>query len=141
VQALSALEERLRILDERISHLKLDWAESGDPAIQAALASISQEAARVRAAIVTARPLEDEPHDAAIVELGDTVTVRMAPSHEAERERFTLVGELEARLDDSWISVESPMGSALLGGSIHDAVDVVTPAGTVRYEILAIDRR
>jgi transcription elongation factor GreA len=74
-----------------------------------------------------------------VVELGDTVTVRRAGS--ADRQRFTVVGELEARLDDSWISTESPLGSALLGGRVGETVDVKAPEGPVRYEVLGIARR
>ena len=48
-------------------------------------------------------------HDPSLVELGDTVTVREEGS--ADLERFTIVGKLEARLDSTWISVESPLGS------------------------------
>ena len=61
--------------------------------------------------------------------------------HALANERFTLVGELEARLDQSWMSVESPLGSALLGSRTGESVDVKTPDGLVTWEVLAIDGR
>ena len=92
----------------------------------------------MRRALASAMPLEGEPHDPTVVELGDTVTVRRSGS--AERERFTLAGELEARLDESWISVESPLGSALLGSRTGQSVVAKTPDGLVTWEVLAIVR-
>lgn len=137
--ARRSLEERLHELEvERIPRLERELAESGDPLIQTALRAMTREVAVVRRALASATPLEDEPHDPTLVELGDTVTVRRAGS--AERERFTLVGELEARLDESWISVESPLGSALLGSRTGESVDTKTPDGLVTWEVLAIDR-
>ena len=137
--ARRSLEERLRTLeDERLPLLERQLAESGDPLIQGALRATTREVAVVRHALATASPLEDEPHDPAVIELGDTITVRRSGS--TERERFTLVGELEARLDESWISVRSPLGSALLGSRTGESVDATTPGGVVTYEVLAIER-
>jgi transcription elongation GreA/GreB family factor len=127
-----------KLEEERIPLLKRELAESGDPLIQAALRATTREVAVVRHALATATSLEDEPHDPTVIELGDTVTVRRSGS--VERERFTLVGELEARLDDTWISVRSPLGSALLGSRTGESVDAETPNGVVTYEVLGIAR-
>ena len=118
--------------------LERELVESGDPSIEAALRDTARQVEVVRHVLATARPLEGEPYDPTVIELGDTVTVRESGS--AERERFILVGELEARLDESWISVRSPLGSALLGNRRGEFVDVKAPGGTVTYEILAIAR-
>lgn len=104
-----SLEGRLRQLDEeRIPRLENELAEADDPVIEASLRSARSEATRLRNALSSATPLEDEPHDPTVVELGDTVTVREDASNELER--FTVVGDLEARLDMTWISVKSPLG-------------------------------
>jgi transcription elongation factor GreA len=137
--ARRSLEERLRNLEEeRVPRLERELADSGDPSVDAALRATIREVTTVRRALATATPLEEEPHDPTVVELGDTVTVRRVGS--AERERFTLLGELEARLDASWISVTSPLGSALLRSSIGETVETNTPDGPVRYELLTIER-
>jgi transcription elongation GreA/GreB family factor len=137
--ARRSLEERLRKLEEeRIPLLERKLAESGDPLIEVTLRDTTREVVVVRLALATATRLEDEPHDPTVIEFGDTVTVR--PSGSAEAEQFTLAGELEARLDESWISVRSPLGSALLGSRTGESVDVETPGGIVSYEVLAITR-
>lgn len=137
--ARRSLEERLRRLEEeRVPLLERELAESSDPLIEMALRAATREVTVVRQALATAISLEDEPHDPTVIELGDTVTVRRSGS--AKRERFTLVGELEARLDESWISVRSPLGSALLGSRTGESVEAMTPGGLVTYEVLAIAR-
>jgi transcription elongation GreA/GreB family factor len=138
-EARTALEERLRTLDDQASGLKQQWAESRDPAILAALGAVGRETARLREALIGAKT-DEGPHDAAVVELGDTVTIRMQGGPDHEPERFKLVSELEARVVESWISVEAPVGRALLGRRVRERVDVDTPNGSVRYEILSIDR-
>lgn len=138
-QARRSLEDRLRALDEeRIPHLESELAETGDPVIRATLRSTREEASRPRDALSSATAMENEPHDPSLVELGDTVTVREDGS--TDLERFTIVGKLEARLDSTWIPVESPLGSALLGSRPGQIVDVETPEGRTRYEVLRIER-
>lgn len=138
-KARRSLEERLRTLEkQRVPLLERELAESGDPLIRVVLRATTREVKAVRQALATAMPLEDEPHDPTVIEFGDTVTVQRSGS--AERERFTLVGELEARLDESWISIRSPLGSALLGRRMGESVEAETPRGVVTYEVLAIAR-
>jgi hypothetical protein len=64
------------------------------------------------------------------------VTAREDGSNELER--TTVVGKLEARLDSTWISVNSPLGSALLDSRPGQTVDVETPDGPMQYEVLRI---
>jgi transcription elongation factor GreA len=47
---------------------------------------------------------------------------------------------LEARLDEGWISIESPLGSALLGSRVGEVVVVSTPGGPATHEVLGIER-
>jgi transcription elongation factor GreA len=135
-----SLRERLRVLEEeRIPRLEREMAAGPDPSIAAALQATREEAVGVRHTLSVALPLEEVAHDPSTVELGDTVTVRQSRS--STRVRFTLVGELEARLDESWVSVESPLGSALLGSHVGEAVEISLPDRRVRYEVIAIERR
>lgn len=139
-EARRSLEERLRILEkERIPRLERELAASGDPSTFAALHATREESALVQQTLSAAVSLEELPHDPTVVELGDRVTVRRAGS--STQDRFTLVGELEARLDDSWVSVESPLGSALLGSRVGEAVEVSSPGGRASYEVLEIEAR
>ncbi len=53
---------------------------------------------------------------------------------------YTLVAEQEADISQNKISVDSPIGKALLGQEVGDVVEVKVPAGTVTFEILDISR-
>ena len=138
-EARRLLEMRLEALEvERLPQLEREAASSGDAAIVAALRASRDEATRVRKGPRSATPLEEAEHDPDVVDLGDTVTVRREGS--VDREHFTIVGELESRLDDSWVSTEAPLGSALLGAHVGESVEVSTPGGVTRYDVLRIER-
>ncbi len=51
---------------------------------------------------------------------------------------FTIVGESEANLREGKLASTTPIGKALMGKQKGDVVDVVTPGGTVKFEILNI---
>lgn len=51
---------------------------------------------------------------------------------------YFIVGPLEADPLEDRVSYESPLGSALIGHKVGDTVEVAAPAGTIRYEIMAI---
>lgn len=51
---------------------------------------------------------------------------------------YTLVSPAEANFEENKISVESPIGKALLGREVGDAIEVQAPAGVLKYKILKI---
>ncbi|MEA3322633.1 MAG: transcription elongation factor GreA [Patescibacteria group bacterium] len=51
---------------------------------------------------------------------------------------FEIVGSNEANPTQQKISNESPIGKALIGSNAGDNVDVETPSGTVRYDIVSV---
>ena len=53
--------------------------------------------------------------------------------------RYQLVGAAEADPNQCRISIQSPIGQAILGRSRGDVVDVRAPGGTQRIEILEIE--
>jgi transcription elongation factor GreA len=67
---------------------------------------------------------------------GATVTVKELQTE--KEQRYTLVGQDEADLKNSKISVQSPVGRALIGKRIGDTVKVQTPAKVAEYEVLDI---
>jgi transcription elongation factor GreA len=64
---------------------------------------------------------------------GATVTLLDLTSD--AKKQFTLVGQDEADLKNGKISVQSPVGRALIGHRVGDQVEVKTPAGVAEYEI------
>lgn len=63
-------------------------------------------------------------------------TVKVKDLQFDEMETFTLVGPGETDLSQNKISIDSPIGSALVGHKVGDIVEIQVPAGKVRYEIV-----
>ena len=53
---------------------------------------------------------------------------------------FTLVAETEADIKKGKISVNSPIGTGLLGKKVGEVAEIQVPAGLVKFEILDISR-
>jgi transcription elongation factor GreA len=73
-------------------------------------------------------------HDRVVV--GVHVTVQEKGS--SDKEVYHLVGSAEADPAEGKISVESPLGKALLGAKVKDEVRVHAPAGEILFVIKAI---
>ncbi|MBI4397824.1 MAG: transcription elongation factor GreA [Candidatus Omnitrophica bacterium] len=82
--------------------------------------------------------IDDANIDGSKAFLGATIYVKDLVNH---RELdYMLVSKEEADLKAKKISVESPVGRALLGKSVGAEVEVVIPAGTLKYKIIKIER-
>lgn len=53
---------------------------------------------------------------------------------------YTLVAEQEADLKAGKISVKSPLGHSLLGKVVGEIAEIKVPAGTLKFEIMEINR-
>lgn len=78
---------------------------------------------------------EETAHRASRVIVGSGVEVEQ----NGQRRHFQIVGGPEADAKQGKISNDSPMGSALLGKTVGDVVDVHVPAGVVKVKIIKID--
>lgn len=106
------------------------------------------DAAKERQGFIESRinELERKLADARIIDTsklsGDTVvfgaTVTIVESETQQQKRYTLVGQDEADLKNGKISVQSPVGKALIGKRVGDLVEVTTPAKVVEYEVQEI---
>ncbi len=65
-------------------------------------------------------------------------TVILADTESGDIKKYTLVGQEEADLKKGKISVQSPVGKALITHKVGDVVTIKTPAKTVEYEIQEI---
>ena len=79
-----------------------------------------------------------EPERAGVVGLGCTVKVRDLDLE--EEATYAIVGSQEANPMESRISDDSPFGRAMLGKHIGQTVEVEAPVGTIRFEILSVER-
>ena len=90
--------------------------------------------------------LEHKLGDAHVIEVApgpsETVvfgaTVRLLELESDEEKSYTLIGQEEADLKNGSISVQSPIGRALIGHRVGDIVQVNRPAGVIEYEIQEI---
>jgi transcription elongation factor GreA len=55
-----------------------------------------------------------------------------------EEVAYQLVGEYEADVTSGLLSVSAPLARALIGKSVGDIAEVVTPGGHKDYEIIKI---
>lgn len=106
------------------------------------------DAAKERQGFIEARivELERKMADARIVEIAgrtsETIvfgaTVVVVEQESQQKKQYMLVGQDEADLKDGKISVQSPVGRALIGKRVGELVEVTTPARVVEYEVLEI---
>lgn len=106
------------------------------------------DAAKERQGFIEARIAEIERKlaDARIVEISgrtsETIvfgaTVVVVEQESQQKKQYMLVGQDEADLKDGKISVQSPVGRALIGKRVGELVEVTTPARVVEYEVLEI---
>jgi len=79
----------------------------------------------------------DESKATPRVSIGDSIVLRDVAS--GEELRYTLVSPREVDPTRGKISGESPVGRAIMGRDQGDVVEVVTPAGKLRYQIGLIE--
>lgn len=70
--------------------------------------------------------------------LGATVTLKDEKT--GNEVTYMLVSTDEADFSENKISTESPVGKAMLGKKVGEIVEATVPAGSLEYEIIAIDR-
>ena len=116
-------------------------ADGGDPgenpAIAEALdASVALERRIEELTAVLAICQIAEPPEPGVVGVGQHVVLRFAPG--ATPTSYQLVGALEIDPSAGRISVESPVGLAVMGRQAGDRVEVETPRGDRTIEILDV---
>ncbi len=94
------------------------------------------------------RTLEEKLMSAKVVDATDVGTDKiyfgtfadLKNTKTGDKITFHFVAQDEADLAKSKISIQSPIGKALLGHQVGDQVEVKIPAGVIHYEILKIGR-
>lgn len=76
----------------------------------------------------------DVTDDPTIVELGDEVEVAF---DDGETELFVLVHPIEIASESGYVSVEAPLGRALLGRRVGERVAILAPGGDYEVEVVA----
>lgn len=141
-QELEELEARRRDETERLA----DTIDDLDPATEMGAyfdartmrEQIDQRIVYIRQALEQAEILGEDP-DPNRVDPGDRVIVWDIAAQ--EERQFDLLGSAEVVVNDGkGVSIESPVGRALLGRRVGDVVEVDVPDGKARYAIRQIER-
>jgi transcription elongation factor GreA len=116
--------------------------EQGDLTENAEYAEAKEEQAFLEGKIIEignkikqAEILDKFPKTTNKVGIGSKITVQFDSSNVI----YQIVGSSEASPSEGKISNESPAGKAFMGHKIGDTVEVETPGGKMRYEILKIE--
>jgi transcription elongation factor GreA len=99
-------------------------------------AHLETKIARLRERIAGAVIVEEDAAPAGVVGLGSTVVVR---DGEGAEETWQIVSSHDAAPREGRLSVESPMGTALLGRTPGDQASVTLPRGTRSLTVLSVE--
>lgn len=118
---------------------KGDLSENAEyDAAKEAQGMLEKRISELENALANARILDEEDIKIDKAYLLSTVTIH---NHKTDKEvKYTLVSKDEANFKENKISVESPIGQAILGCEIGEVVEVDVPAGTLKLEIKNIER-
>lgn len=135
----SRLEVRLRELRELLEDAHADRTADDDE--RAAALALLDEHSRLEQRLNELRAILESAVDAPPVgtdfaALGTVVRVR---EEDGTEESFTLVSPAEASAGDGRISVNSPLGQALVGKKPGDKATVAAPSGSWEIEVVAIE--
>lgn len=146
-EGLVKLEERLKFLQdvrrpEVAERLRQALEEGGDLSENAEYEDAKNEQAFVEGeimrleGILSSAQVIEATGKKDVVALGSKVTV--VEEGESAKEVYHLVGSAEANPAEGKISIESPLGKALLGAKVGAKVVVNAPAGEITFVIKAI---
>jgi transcription elongation factor GreA len=101
-------------------------------------AKVEAEITRLQATIRTATVVADDEITTDRVSIGTIVKVKDLDDNETYE--YAIVGANEADPESDKISNESPVGAGLLGAKKNQTVNIVIPAGTIRYKVISIKK-
>ena len=93
---------------------------------------------KLEATLSNARLIDESQLDLSKVLVLSKVTIKNLNNQ--MQLKYTLVAESEADLKSGKISVNSPIGKGLLGKKVGEIAEVIVPNGTIKFEIISIER-
>lgn len=141
-QQLTGYEQRLKRQMDDVENLQNDvdeqYGEEGAAYdIHTRREYLMERIENLRLILRDAEVIHEDPNPR-LIDPGDRVTVWNATEREARQ--YDLIGSAEVQYGREGISIESPVGKALIGQRVGDVIHVETPEGTVRYVIRSIER-
>ena len=100
---------------------------------------VESRIAEIEATLAHAQVIDSD--DITTEKVGIGTVVKILDKEMDEEMEFQIVGTSEANIDKGQMSDESPIGAALIGHKVGEAVDVETPSGIIQFEILEISKK
>lgn len=138
---LAEMQAQRRVLSEEVGRARElgDLRENAEyHAAREKLAQLVSRMAELETKLADVQLVDDVGTDDGTIRIGATVALQDVASK--ERSTYTLVGPDEADPAQGKISVQSPIGEALLGHRANETVDIVLPRGGYRVKILKVSR-
>ena len=64
--------------------------------------------------------------------------IKLMDEDTEEDSSYQIVGEHEADINNGFLSINAPLARALIGKTVGDSVEVVTPKGSKGYELIKV---
>ena len=123
--------ERARLMGDLSENAEYDAAKETQAYLEKRILELEDKLAR-------ARIIEHENISADKVYVG--ANVKLLDKDSGELMQYVMVSSAEADFAQDKISIESPIGKALLGHKKDDVVEIKVPAGLLKYQIIEISR-
>ncbi len=130
------IEEELPILTERLEQIRGEVSGEEDTDLFEVMAEKNRIDERIREIdnILANSVILEEDLDPDSASPGDRILV--VDMDTKEEEEFNLLGGDEVAHGQEGVSIESPVGRALLGKKVGEVIDVEVPSGRVRLKIV-----
>ena len=148
-EGLQNLKDELKELESverpKISQQIAEARDKGDlsenaeyDAAKEAQGMLEMKISKLEATLSNARLIDESQLDLSKVLVLSKVTIKNLNNQ--MQLKYTLVAESEADLKSGKISVNSPIGKGLLGKKVGEIAEVIVPNGTIKFEIISIER-
>jgi len=118
---------------------KGDLSENAEyDAAKEAQGMLEMRISKLEAVVSNARIIDEESLDMSKALIHSNVKIKNLNNKMVMN--YKLVAQSEADITKGHISVESPIGKALLGKEVGEVAEAVVPVGTIKLEILEISR-
>ena len=135
--------EARRAISERLREARADGHLEDNPVLFEVLeeqAQLERRIATLEVRLAAARVVEPKGNGSA----GIGSSVRLRDLETGELVEYEVVGAIQGNVGQGRVSVEAPVGRALLGAAAGDILTVTSPRGEVRFEVVSVtaaDRR
>ena len=140
MEELAELEAQRPAVKQAIAEArdKGDLSENAEyDAAKEAQGMLEMKIAKIKELIASARIIDESNLNTDEVQLLNKVTIKNVAN--GMTMSYTIVTENEANLREHKIASNTPIAQGLMGHKVGDVVEVMAPAGTMKFEIMNIE--